>query len=81
MTIAAPTQPAVVQRTHHLLPMASLESLGFDPNRLVQLEQLTESDITQDRCRGSQIAIASPGTLRHGEAGSSHSWPARYSGD
>ena len=61
--MASTTQPAVAQRTHHLLPMASPESLGFDPNRLAQLEQLIESHITQDRYPGAQIAIARNGSF------------------
>ncbi len=44
--MATSTQSAVAQRKHQLLPMASPESLGFDPNRLAQLEQIIESHIT-----------------------------------
>ena len=61
--MASPTQLAVAQRTHHLLPMASPESLGFDPNRLAQLEQRIESHIAQDRYPGAQIAIARHGSF------------------
>jgi CubicO group peptidase (beta-lactamase class C family) len=61
--MATTTQPAVGQRTHHLLPMASPESLGLDPNRLAKLEQLIESHITQDRYPGAQIAIARHGSF------------------
>ena len=75
--MALTTQPAVAQRTHHLLPMASPESLGFDPSRLAQLEQLIESHITQDRYPGAQVAIASPSTFGHGGAGSSFPGPTR----
>ena len=61
--MASPTQPAVAQRTRHLLPMASPESLGFDPNRLAQLEQLIESHINLDRYPGAQIAVARHGSF------------------
>ena len=51
------------QRTHHLLPMASPESLGLDPQRLAQLEQLIESHIAQGRYPGAQIAVARRGSF------------------
>ena len=80
MATASTTQPALVQRSHQLLPLASPESLGFDPKGSPSLEQLIECHITQDRYPGAQIAIASPGTFGHGGAGSSYSWADPDSG-
>ena len=77
MTRATTTQPAVARPSHQLLPLACPKSMGFDPNRLAQLEQLIESHITQDRYPGTQVAIALPNTFGPGGAGSSFTGPTR----
>jgi len=61
--MASTTHTAVAQSTHHLLPLASPESLGLDPQRLAQLEQLIESHISQGRYPGAQIAVARRGSF------------------
>jgi len=49
--------------SHSLLPKASPESLGLDPERLEQLFRLIDSQIAEGRYPGAAIAVARNGKL------------------